>query len=39
MVQTVIETVLRKILIDQDVQGAQEYAGCLTHDMMGLTSV
>lgn len=25
LVQTVIETILRKILIDQDVQGAQEY--------------
>ena len=26
LVQNVIETILRKILIDQDVQGAQEYA-------------
>ena len=26
LVQTVIETILRKILIDQDVEGAQEYA-------------
>ena len=29
MVQTVIETVLRRILIDQDVQGAQEYVSPL----------
>ena len=31
LVQTVIETILRKILIDQDVQGAQEYAPFPSH--------
>lgn len=31
LVQTVIETILRKILIDQDVQGAQEYVPFSSH--------
>ena len=30
LVQTVIETILHKILIDQDVQGAQEYVASLS---------
>jgi len=34
MVQTVIETVLRKILIDQDVQGAQDYVKDTISDLL-----
>ncbi|KAI9838201.1 MAG: DNA-directed DNA polymerase delta [Thelocarpon superellum] len=34
LVQTVIETVLRKILIDQDVQGAQEYVKDTISDLL-----
>ncbi|MCJ1417659.1 DNA-directed DNA polymerase delta [Xylographa parallela] len=34
MVQTVIETVLRKILIDQDVQGAQDYVKETISDLL-----
>ncbi|MCJ1478894.1 DNA-directed DNA polymerase delta [Lambiella insularis] len=34
MVQTVIETVLRKILVDQDVQGAQDYVKETISDLL-----
>ncbi|KAB8343066.1 hypothetical protein FH972_022660 [Carpinus fangiana] len=34
MVQTVIETVLRKILIDQDVAGAQDYVKDMISDLL-----
>ncbi|KAI9748840.1 MAG: DNA-directed DNA polymerase delta [Candelina submexicana] len=34
LVQTVIETVLRKILMDQDIQGAQDYVKDIISDLL-----
>lgn len=39
LVQNVIETILHKILIDQDVQGAQEYVPLSSHFLLPLLTV